>query len=343
MTKSESPGKDKLVFLIVHNHSNQRAKLVEMLSAMGFKNFEKASDGAVAFNILKRRTVDFIISGWDMPQMNGLALLKVVSADELLYRVPFIIIAQTIDKEMVVEAGKRGVAAILVEPVTSAELEAKVTGIFEQPVDDQTKMFEDMFAKAKKLTDKGNYDNALAVYKKMLQLHESAEVYYNIGYIKTAQGKHNEAIIAFRKAVMINNLHAMAYKSMGEIYIKKEEPHEAEKCFERAGDIFLQRNMDNEAEAAFNKVLELNPNTVNVYNSLGIIYRKQNKYKKAIHAYEMALKVDPEDENIHYNLGRAMLENKQIGKAKKAFESALAIDPSFEEARRMLQAIEVGF
>ncbi|MEE8483560.1 MAG: tetratricopeptide repeat protein [Nitrospinota bacterium] len=343
MVKKGSPGKDKLVFLVVHNRAVQRAKLIEMLSAMGFKNFEKASDGAVAFNILKRRTIDFIISGWDMPQMNGLALLKVVSADELLYRIPFIIIAQTIDKEMVVEAGKRGVAAILVDPVSPAELEAKVAGIFEQPVDDETEMFEDMFSDAKKLTEQGNYDKALAVYKKMLQLHESAEVYYNIGYIKTSQGKHNEAIIAFRKAVMINNLHAMAYKSMAEVYLKKDDPHEAEKCFEKAGDIFLARNMDNEAEAAFNKVLELNPNTVNVYNSLGIIYRKQNKYDKAIDAYEAALKVDPEDENIYYNLGRAMLENKQIKKAKKAFERALAIDPSFDEARRMLQAIDVGF
>ncbi|MEE8483561.1 MAG: tetratricopeptide repeat protein [Nitrospinota bacterium] len=333
----------ELSFLIASNLYEKRTALTEMLFSLGYSNNEQASDGAKAYSILKRRPISIIISAWDMPQMSGIALLKIISADEKLYRIPFIIVASSISREMVIEAGKSGVSGFLVEPIKKAELEKRIEAIFKAPSDEKIDTADEYFSKAKKLIGQGKYDEALAMYKKILQVQESAEVYYNIGYIKTAQSKFDEAIIAFRKAVMINNLHAIAYKSMGEVYMKKDDPHEAEKCFEKAGEIFLEQNMDNEAEAAFNKVLELNPNTVNVYNSLGIIFRKQKKYREAAQNYQMALKVDPEDENIYYNLARAMLESKRAKEAKKALERAIALNPDFQEAKNLLKAIEVGF
>jgi tetratricopeptide (TPR) repeat protein len=57
----------------------------------------------------------------------------------------------------------------------------------------------------------------------------------------------------------------------------------------------------------------------------------------------MAIKVNPDDENIFYNLGRALLEAKRIEEAKDAFSKAIEINPDFTEAKRMLQAINVGF
>ena len=42
---------------------------------------------------------------------------------------------------------------------------------------------------------------------------------------------------------------------------------------QRAGEIYMEKNMSKEAEIAFQEVLKLNPNTTNIYNSLGILYR----------------------------------------------------------------------
>ena len=63
--------------------------------------------------------------------------------------------------------------------------------------------------------------------------------------------------------------------------------------------------MDDDAEAALQEVLKINPNTINVFNSLGIIHRRQGRYDKALVQYQKAMKVNPDDENILYNLGRA--------------------------------------
>ena len=57
---------------------------------------------------------------------------------------------------------------------------------------------------------------------------ESAEVYYNIGYIKTSQGKHDEALLAFQKATQLDRLFAKAYEAMGRVYRELGQPDMAE-------------------------------------------------------------------------------------------------------------------
>lgn len=336
--------KTKISFLIVDRFSTKRSNLIRILTDLGFARFEQVNDGVEAFRLLKRRPVDCIISALDMPQMNGISLLKVVSADERLFEIPFFIIAASINKEIVLEAGKCGVTAILLEPLDEIVFEKRINEVLIAGEEDaKTIKVEDMFIQSEKLIQEGNYEDALEICKNILKEYEDAEVYYNIGYIKSSQGKYDEAIIAFRKAVKINKLHAKAYKMMGEVYIKKGDTQEAERCLEKAGEIFLERNMDKEAEGAFKEVLKLNPNTVNIYNSLGIVYRRRNNFKEAIHQYQLALKVDPKDENIYFNLGRAFLEDKQILEAKKSFEKALLLNPDLTAAQQMLKAIELGF
>ena len=52
--------------------------------------------------------------------------------------------------------------------------------------------------------------------------------------------------------------------------------------------------MHDKAEGIFNELLTLNPNTLNVYNSLGIIYRRQNRLDEAVKLYQKAIKISPD-------------------------------------------------
>ena len=336
-------GKSNTVVLVVHNDGEKRGYVVDVLKKTGFDNVEQVEDGAAAFHVMKRRPVNCVISAWNMPQMNGLTLLRIISADEDLYNIPFIIMTSNINRETVMEAGKYGVTSILLEPFSADSLSHKINSVLSMRKEERVDASEDFFVKAQKLTEEGKYEEALEVYKMMLEAYEDAEVYYNIGYIKTAQEKYDEALIAFRRAVMINNLHARAYKKMGEVHVKKGDPEKAEEYFQKAGDIFLERDMDSEAEEAYKEVLKINPDTTNVYNSLGILYRKQRKYDEALKQYHMAIKVSPDDENILYNLGRALLDADRVDDAKNAFLKAVEVNPDFAEAKKMLQAIELGF
>lgn len=339
----EKKQKEKKYFLVVVPDTRKRSSIISSLNKMGYENVKFASDGAAAYNILKRRKVDCIISAWEMPQMDGISLLKVVRSDDKLYQIPFCIITRHINREKVMEAGRHGVSTILVEPVTSAQIREKIMDVINAKPDVDMERIEALFLKATHLTEEKLYNKALRIYGEILEVHEDAEVYYNVGYIKTVQGKYDEAMKAFGKAVAINKLHARAYKMMGKVHLKTDEPKKAEKCFEKAGEIFLEREMDKEAEEAFQEVLRINPDTLNIYNSLGIIYRRQHNARKAVDLYRIALKVNPDDEGIYYNLGRAFMENREIQEAKRALEKALKLNPRFIQAKRMLDAIKVAF
>jgi len=333
---------EKLSVMVVEQNETKRSHIVNILKNIGFIKIELAIDGIVALRILKRRPkpVDIIISNKKLPQINGLLFLKILSADELLFKIPYILITRDIDKELVIEAGKWGVASIMIEPITREQLEERLKSIISGG--DYTKKVETekLLQMGHRLINEGKYDKALSMFKEILDIHEDAEVYFNIGYIKTIQKKFDEAIIAFRRAVMINNFHASAFKNMGAAYEKKGNQEEAQRCYEKAGEIFLQQNKDHEAEEVFKEALNINPDTLNVYNSLGIIYRKQKNYKEAIVQYQKGLKVDPEDENIWFNLGRAFLDNKKPLDAKRAFEKALSLNMNFTDAREMLNKLD---
>ena len=89
-------------------------------------------------------------------------------------------------------------------------------------------------------------------------------------------------------------------------------------------------------------IIGISPDSVNVFNSLGVLYRRKGELKTALNQYRKALKVHPNEPHIYYNIGRLYFEMKRHKEAKVNFEKALKLDPNFEEAREVLNAIQLG-
>jgi tetratricopeptide (TPR) repeat protein len=327
------------ILIVGHNAVYQKT-LRQLLTNLGFQEIEEAKDGTKAWEALNRTNPHIVIAQWDMPEITGMALLKLIRGNADLCDIPVVLCTSTIAKADVVKAGEAGVNAILIEPVSIENLDSKIRIILEFEVSPVTKQAKSFMARGDLLLKEERFESALKEYEKVLDLLESAEVYYNIGYIKTAKGEYDEALAAFRKATQINQMFAKAYQAMAEVYIKQGNKEMAEKYLQMAGDIYLEREMHENAESVFNEIMQLNPDTINVYNSLGILYRRQNRIEDAIKLYEKAIKIDPNDENVHFNLGRAYLELNNTKRAKQCFHAALNINPEFDTARGMITAIE---
>ncbi|MGC9325793.1 MAG: tetratricopeptide repeat protein [Desulfomonilia bacterium] len=333
-----SPGDIRI--LIVGTNAVYRKNFTNMLSLINVHNLEQAVDGTRAWEAMGKINPSVVIAQWKMPEMSGLALLRLIRGDSTHADTPFILWTTEITKSDVVRAGESGVSAILVEPVSIENLENKLHLILEFEMSPSTRKAKSILAKGDAHLKEEKYDLALEEYEHVLEILESAEVYYNIGYIKTARGEYDEALAAFRKATQINQMYAKAYKAMADVYIRLGKMKMAEKYLQMAGDIFLEREMHEKAESIFNEILRINPDTINVYNSLGIIYRRQNRLEEAIQLYEKAVKINPHDENVHFNMGRAYLDMGNALKAKTCFEKSLKINPDFDTAQGMLSAIE---
>lgn len=329
-------------FLLADNESALRKAEAGILRDMGYGEILQATDGTQAWSMFKNFDVNFVISAWDMPEMNGLLLLKVIRADVASSTTPVVLVVQEVTKSQVIEAGEAGVTGMLIRPFTPDTFKRKIEEILRVEEDPQSLQVKESFKRGLELMNEGKYEEALAEFKRVLNIYENAEVYYNLGYIKTAQGRYEEAIIAFRRATQINNAFAQAYQKMAEAYVKLGRDMEAQQCLEKAAEIYMEKHMDESAEAVLMEAMKLNPSTINIYNSLGILYRRQGKYEEAIKQYRRALRVNPFDENIHYNLSRVLMAVKDFKGAAEILRKAVELNPDFIEARDTLKSIEMG-
>ncbi|MEW5723384.1 MAG: tetratricopeptide repeat protein, partial [Thermodesulfobacteriota bacterium] len=335
-------GDEDKIILLVDGEEALRASQAALLRELGYREVFLSGNGTEAWAMVKNFKVDCIISAWDLDEMTGLVLLKVVRADRAHSSIPFILVVEDVTRSQVIEAGESGVTDIIIRPFSKETFRRKLEqGLF-PPEDPRTAESNQWYNQGLDLMKQGRYDEALTSFQRILNAQESAEVYYNLGYIRTAQGRYEEAILAFRRATEINNAFAKAYNKMGEVYALLGRADEAQRCFEKAAEIYMEKNQDDRAEAAFMQALEVNPNTLNVYNSLGILYRRQGKYQEAIRMYRKARRVNPYDEHIHYNLARVFMAVKDFKEAAQALRRAIEINPSFAEARNMLKSIEMG-
>jgi len=329
-------------FLIVDDNSIALREVADMLKYLGYKDLHETSTASEAWAMLRIKEFDCVISAWDMPEMTGLALLKIVRNDERFDQLPFYLADSAFTQVKVVEAGRAGITGLILKPYDIETIKGKIEGIAEAMGAGVPSEAEITLDEGMKLLESEDHEGALKVFEKLVSEGESAEVYYNIGYIKSAQQQYQEAIEAFRKATQLDRLFAKAYEAMGRAYKAVGEPKQAEECLQKAAEIYMSSERDENAEEILNEILELRPETVNVYNSLGVLCRKKSDYATALKHYEKALKIHPKEPNIFYNIGRIHLDMKNPEKAESYFRTALRLDPGFRDAREVLHAIELG-
>ncbi len=121
-----------LKFLVVDDFSTMRRIVRNLLKELGFTNVDEAEDGMVGLQKLKAGSFDFVVSDWNMPNMDGLTLLQSVRADPSLKHLPFLMITAEAKKENIIAAAQAGASGYIVKPFTAATLSEKMEKIFEK-------------------------------------------------------------------------------------------------------------------------------------------------------------------------------------------------------------------
>ena len=121
-----------LKFLVVDDFSTMRRIVRNLLKELGFTNVEEAEDGAVALQKIKAGNFDFIVTDWNMPNMDGLTLLQTLRADPAYKNLPVMMITAEAKKENIIAAAQAGASGYIVKPFTAATLSEKMEKIFEK-------------------------------------------------------------------------------------------------------------------------------------------------------------------------------------------------------------------
>jgi len=123
---------ENMNILVVDDFPTMRRIVKNLLKDLGFENVEEAEDGADALGKLRSQSFDFVVSDWNMPNMDGLTLLKHIRADDDLAHLPVLMITAEAKKENIISAAQSGASGYIVKPFTAATLQEKLEKIFEK-------------------------------------------------------------------------------------------------------------------------------------------------------------------------------------------------------------------
>lgn len=116
--------------LVVDDFASMRRVVSAVLKQIGFTEIHEAENGQIALSILRSRQIGFVISDWNMPVMDGLALLRAIRGIEKVQNIPVLMLTAEGMRDNVIEAGRAGATAYILKPFTPAKLTSVVQKIF---------------------------------------------------------------------------------------------------------------------------------------------------------------------------------------------------------------------
>ena len=122
----------KKTVLVVDDFATMRRIIVARLREIGFSNVITAEDGKQALvqaNNLGAGELTFIVTDWNMPEMDGLELLKNIRSSRTLSRIPVMMVTAEAKRENIIEAAKSGANAYIVKPFSPETFAEKVEKI----------------------------------------------------------------------------------------------------------------------------------------------------------------------------------------------------------------------
>jgi len=163
------------------------------------------------------------------------------------------------------------------------------------------------------LLEQGKAENAIVYYSKALQIEPNyAQASYNMGLSLDKLGRFQEAIQYYLNTIEISPHFIKAYNNLGNAKF-------------RQGEI-------EDAEAYYLKALEINPKFADAHFNLGNILNQNGKIDEAISHYLQAIQINPYFVQPYVNLGIVLANQGKVDKAITYFSKAIQIDPNFPDA-----------
>jgi two-component system chemotaxis response regulator CheY len=118
--------------LVVDDFPTMRRIVRNLLKELQFENVDEAEDGVTGLEKLRGGNFGFVISDWNMPNMDGLTMLQAIRADAELSGLPVLMVTAEAKRENIIAAAQAGASGYVVKPFTAATLEEKIVKIFEK-------------------------------------------------------------------------------------------------------------------------------------------------------------------------------------------------------------------
>ncbi|HXH66903.1 MAG TPA: FG-GAP-like repeat-containing protein [Candidatus Limnocylindrales bacterium] len=173
----------------------------------------------------------------------------------------------------------------------------------------------------------------------------------NLGILAAQDGKTDEAIGFFQKALTIDPEHAVALQNLGNAYRQKKDWDSARKTLEHAlalnpgdpeanyglGMVFAQLDDTDRAYQFLQRALAARPAYPEALNNLGILCLRTGRAEEAKKSFAESIRVAPGFEQPYLNLARLHAIEGDKPKARQILQELLKVHPEQAQARKELE------
>ncbi|WP_295707430.1 response regulator [uncultured Brevundimonas sp.] len=124
------PAASAISVLVVDDQMTMRSLVRTSLQQIGMRDIREAADGEAGLREIVTKPAHLVISDFNMPNLDGLGLLRAIRAHPPTSKTAFIMLTGRADRELVQRAVQFGVNNYLVKPFTVQQLKDKLEAVF---------------------------------------------------------------------------------------------------------------------------------------------------------------------------------------------------------------------
>ncbi len=169
------------------------------------------------------------------------------------------------------------------------------------------------------LFEEKKYDEAFAECSQLILTDpNSAKLHFIMGEIYLIRNEKNKALLEYEEVLKLDNNYSEVKNRLEEIYLYF------------ALD-FIKNNKTDTARNLFEKIINLNPKSIQANYNLGIIYENNGNFDKAAEAYDRVIEIDKNYQDIPKKIGQLyakagaiFFDKSDNDNAGKYYEKAIA-------------------
>jgi tetratricopeptide (TPR) repeat protein len=165
------------------------------------------------------------------------------------------------------------------------------------------------------------------------------------------QGRADEALAAFRRAIQLQPANEQAHKNIWVVYRERGSTDELIQAYRDSIRIFptlvdahiglanalLRRGENTAAIDSYRDALRLSPGNADARINLAIALNRRGEPAEARREYEQVLQADPRNAPARHGLAGILKQQQQDAEALAQLRLAVAADPNYAPARRLLE------
>ena len=266
-----------------------------------------------------------------LDDMDGQTFVAALRADPALSGTPVILTSVRGTRDEVTAAFKLGVVGYCLRPYSQATFQRHLT--LAAHMARFAALEKAALARAAKQEAGGDTAGAVRNYAAIATAPDAAPRLFEEGLAALAARNVDGAILAFHKALAINDLYVEAHMGLARAWLSKGSTFKFRHFMKQAASACARARRFTEMRDQFAELVSLDEAGFNPFLALGNEHVRERHYTAAVALYRIALELTPNNADAYVGLSKAYHFLRRPDLARNAVGKGLALNERHHEAR----------